>query len=192
MRRALALAAVFVFCLVAPATAGGPDHFVNASPTADGLKIHRADVIASVTGAPSVDSTNVARATPHDCTGCEGIAVAFQAVIATGHPSNATPTNVALAVNTNCTSCGAFAYAYQYYVTADRGAHLSPQGQAAVADIERQADALVDQGLAFADLNAQLDTLAQQFHDAVLQDLQAGHPRAGASTTHFDEVGQPA
>ena len=91
MRRLLALTATVTVCLAAPAAAGGPNHVVTASPTADGQKIHRAGVQVATTGADTVDSTNLARATPHDCTGCEGIAVAFQAVIATGHPSDVSP-----------------------------------------------------------------------------------------------------
>src|SRR5205085_6118441 len=109
-RRALALIATFTVVLAAPAVAGGPDHVVNASPTADSQSIHRSGVQVASTGSDTVDSTNLARATPHDCTGCEGIAVAFQAVIATGKPSNVSPNNFAVAVNSNCTSCRAFAF----------------------------------------------------------------------------------
>ena len=107
--------------LALPAVAGGPNNVVNTSPTSDGTHLHRASVQVTSTGAKSVTSSNLAIATPHDCTGCEGIAVAFQALIVTGGSSTISPTNAAVAVNTNCTSCGAFAYAYQYVVTADRG-----------------------------------------------------------------------
>src|SRR5437660_1974223 len=108
MRRALALIAIFTVALAAPAAAGGPNHVVTATPTADGQAIHRSGVQVGSTGADTVDSTNLARATPHDCTGCDGVAVAFQAVIATGNPSNVSPHNFAVAANSNCTSCHAF------------------------------------------------------------------------------------
>ena len=101
------------------------------------------------------------------------------------------PSNLALAVNSDCSSCGAFAYAYQYYVTADKGARLSDQGRAAVADIRAKVDDLVDDGLTYPELDAQLDTLAVQFHDAVLQDLQRAdeNPRGGEGKKRTERDG---
>src|SRR2546423_14658708 len=110
MRRTLALIAVFTVALAAPAAAGGPDHVVSVAPTADNQHMDRAGVQVAMTGSDTVDSTNLARATPHDCTGCEGSAVAFQAVIAHGNPSTVAPRNLAVAVNSQCNSCGAFAF----------------------------------------------------------------------------------
>ena len=188
MRRLLALVATLTVCLAAPAAAGGPNHVVTASPASDGQQIHHSGVQAAVTAADSIDSANIARATPHDCTGCEGIAVAFQAVIAKGDPSTVSPTNAAAAVNSNCTSCGAFAFAYQYVVTADGPAHLSPDARAQVADIRAQASDAVDSGLPYDQLDARLTDLATQFHDAVVSDLQssAAHPHDGRAREDTD------
>ena len=188
MRRVLVLGATLTVCLVAPAAAGGPNHVVTASPTADGSQIHRAGVQAAVTGADSIDSTNLARAMPHDCTGCEGIAVAFQAVIYHGDPSNLSPTNTAVAVNSNCTHCGAFAFAYQYVVKADDGAQLSSDGRARIADIRSQATDAVDSGLPYDQLDARLKDLGAQFQAAVDDDLQSGgdHPRGGRDREDVD------
>src|SRR5438552_18802798 len=103
MRRALVLIAVVFVTLAAPAVAGGPDHVVTAAPAADGQQIHRSGMQVGITGADTVDSTNLARATPQHCTGCEGIAVAFQAVNAQGNPPTVAPRNAAHAVNSQCT-----------------------------------------------------------------------------------------
>ncbi|MEA2220989.1 MAG: hypothetical protein QOJ35_3615 [Solirubrobacteraceae bacterium] len=191
MRRILALVATFTVCLVAPATAGGPNNVVIASPTADGSLIHRSAVQAGTVGAGTVDSSNLALAKPHDCTGCEGIAVAFQAVIATGNPSTVAPSNAAVAVNSACNSCGAFAYAYQYYLTANRGAQLSDAARDQIDAIRQQAAQLINQGLTYDELDTALDALAVKFHDTILQDLQQAdtNPHAGTSSTHLKTVG---
>jgi putative peptide zinc metalloprotease protein len=191
MRRILALIAAFTVCLAAPATAGGPNNVVIASPTADASQIHRSAVQAATTGADDVDSGNLALARPHDCTGCEGIAVAFQAIIATGSPSTVRPTNAAVAANSACTQCGAFAYAYQYYVTADRGARLSDAARDGIDIIRQQAAALVDDGLPYDELDTALDALAVKFHDTVLQGLQQddANPRGGETTTRLKRSG---
>jgi putative peptide zinc metalloprotease protein len=188
MRRISALVIAFTLSLALPAAAGGPNHIVTASPTAEGSQIHRSSVVVAPTGADSVTSTNLARATPHDCTGCEGIAVAFQAVIATGSPTDVSPTNAAVAANSSCMSCKAFAYAYQYVLTADAGAHLGSAGAEKVADIRARAAALVDDGLPYDELDARLDALAAEFKAAVLDDLESAgaHPRAGERDADAD------
>jgi len=172
MRRVLALVMTFTLWLALPAIAGGPNHIVSASPTADGAHMYRSGVQVSRTGTDSVTSSNIARATPSNCTGCEGVAVAFQAVIMTGNPSTVSPTNAAVAINSNCTSCKAFAFAYQYVVNADRGTHLSATGRAKISDIRKQAATLVTSGLPYNQLDSQLKALAVNFKTAVYNDLE--------------------
>ena len=190
MRRVIALTVTWTLCLALPATAGGPNHVVVASPTADGAQIHRSNVQVSSTGSDSVTSTNLASATPHDCTGCEGIAVAFQAIIMTGHPANFAPTNAAVAVNSNCTSCGAFAFAYQYTVDADRGTHLSKDGRDKIAAIRREAAADINAGLPYDQLDATLKTLSLKFRSAVDNDLErsGADPHNGTLDADTDEA----
>jgi putative peptide zinc metalloprotease protein len=190
MRRLIALVTTFTLWLAIPATAGGPNNVVQASPAADGLALHRASVKVGSTAAQSLDSSNVALAHPHDCTGCEGIAIAYQAVIVTGHPTTVSPSNAAVAVNSDCTSCGAFAYAYQYVVGADRGTHLSAAGRAKIAAIRSQANQLADSGLPFDELNAKLDALAVDFKAAVVDDLQntGADPTNGTPDADVDEA----
>jgi putative peptide zinc metalloprotease protein len=190
MRRVLALAMTFTFWIALPAVAGGPNHVVIASPTADGAQLHRSSVQVVSTAATSIDSANLATATPHDCSGCEGIAVAFQAIILTGNPGTVAPTNAAVAVNSDCTSCGAFAYAYQYVVSADRGTHLSLAGRSKIADIRRQAAADVDAAMPYDQLDGELRSLAAQFKAAVVDDLEhsGADPQQGTPTADVDQA----
>jgi hypothetical protein len=191
MRRLLALATTLTLLLAVPATAGGgANNVVIASPTVDGMAIHRSSVKVSSTSSKTIDSQNVAFANPHDCTGCEGIAVAYQAVIVTGNPTTVTPTNAAVAVNSNCTSCGAFAYAYQYVVSADRGTHLSRAGRVRIAAVRRAAADAVDAGLPYDQLDARLQALAVDFKAAVVEDLQQSDANAqnGNQDSDVDEA----
>jgi putative peptide zinc metalloprotease protein len=172
MRRLLALVTTFTLWLALPAAAGGPNQVVVASPSADGVALHRSGVQVVTTGADSIDSNNLALATPTNCSGCEGIAVAFQAVILTGNPSVIRPVNAAVAVNTGCTACKAFAFAYQLVISAAHGTGLSADGWAQVNDIRRKAAALVDSGLPFDQLDAQLSALREEFRADVVAALQ--------------------
>jgi putative peptide zinc metalloprotease protein len=190
MRRVLALVTTFTLWIAIPAEAGGPNQGLNASPTADGVAIHRSAVQVVSTGTSSVDSRNIAAALPTGCTGCEGIAVAFQALILTGNPSFIRPLNAAVAANTDCTRCGAFAFAYQLVITASHGTHLSAVGKATVRDIRRRAAALVDAGLPFDQLDAQLQALRDEFKAAVISDLEHhdAEPRAATPDLDVDEA----
>ncbi|MEA2194817.1 MAG: putative peptide zinc metalloprotease protein [Solirubrobacteraceae bacterium] len=189
MRRTAALVVTFTLALAFPAVAGGPNNVVNASPTSDGAKVYRTGVKVTSTGADSITSTNLAFAHPSGCTGCEGIAAAYQAVIVTGNPSDVRPQNGAVAVNTDCTSCVAFAYAYQYVVSADRGTHLSSTGKARIKDIRDEANRLVRGGLT-PTLDADLQALAVKFKAAVVDDLDrtGADPHAGVADADTDEA----
>jgi putative peptide zinc metalloprotease protein len=189
MRRTAALVVTFTLALAFPAIAGGPNNVVKASPTTDGAKVYRTGVKVGSTGASSITSTNLALAQPSGCTGCEGIAAAYQAVIVTGNPSDVQPVNAAVAANSDCTSCVAYAYAYQYVVSADRGTHLSATGKARIKDIRDEANRLVRGGLT-PTLDADLTALAVKFKAAVVDDLdRAGaDPHAGVAEADVDEA----
>jgi putative peptide zinc metalloprotease protein len=192
MRRILALTTTLVTLLFAPALAqghtGAKDNFVDASPTTDGQSIHRANVAVYTERGDTVDSSNIAQANPHDCTGCEGIAAAFQAVIVTGDPSTVTPVNLAAAVNSNCTGCGAYAYAYQYVVGADGRGRLSRDAREKIEWIEDRVDDAVDSGLPYDQLNARLESLALRFKTIVKEDLErtGNDPHGGRAVERED------
>jgi hypothetical protein len=169
MRRAVALVcSLLALSVAAPAAwAGGPDSVVNSFAPDEGQVVKHSGVNVGITNADTVDSTNLAQAYAHDCTGCEAVATSLQAVVATGHPSTVTPQNLGIAVNSNCTGCKVFAYAYQYVVTADRPLRLRPGDRDTLQDFRAEADDLTNSGLPYAELDARLHELAQRFRAAV-------------------------
>jgi putative peptide zinc metalloprotease protein len=193
MRRILALTATAVTFLFAPALAqghtGSKDNFVDASPTIDASAIHRVNFAVFTDRDDTVDSQNIAQANPHDCTGCEGIAAAFQAVIVTTTPSTVTPLNLAAAVNSNCQQCGAFAYAFQYIVQTDGRGRLSSDARDEIDDLEEDAEDAIDAGLPYDQLNARLGDLAARFKAVVKGDLarRGQDPHGGRSVERQDE-----
>ena len=176
MRRIAALATTFTLALAFPAVAGGPNNVVKAFPTTDDAHVYRAAVKVTSTGADSIASTNLALAQPSGCTGCEGIAVAYQALIVTGNPSDVSPTNAAIAVNTECTSCGAFPMPTR---RRQRRPRHAPEltGKAKIKDIREEANRLAHSGLPYPQLDSELTALAATFKSAVVDDLA----RAGAA-----------
>ena len=192
MRRLAAVLAVTIGLLgpaAVPAVAGGPDNVVSAESTVDAAgaptSVIRTNLRASSTGTDELTSKNIAEAFSHDCTGCRAIAVAFQAVIATGHPHTVTPRNLAAGVNLRCTGCATFAFAFQYVVTTDGSAQLSDAGFAEVARIRQQIADAANSGVPFDQLDATLKDLAQQFRAAI--DANLVHTGGSEGTPHEDE-----
>jgi len=184
VRRSLTLVALTLCCLlgfaITPALAGDPNQTVEASPTRDGQVKREVGVQVTRVRGDTVDSTNTAVANPHGCTGCEGVAVAFQAVIATGRPTTIAPQNVAAAVNSSCTQCRAFAFAYQYVITTDGArAKLSRDGRERVDEIEERVEDAVEAGLPYDQLDARLKQLGIEFRTAVKEELVQKGERPG-------------
>jgi hypothetical protein len=175
MRRVLAVVGATLSLLTAgagPAVAGGPNNVVIADATgAAGTSVTRSSVLAQSTGTDELTSANIARAESHECFGCRTVAVAFQAVFATGRPQVVAPANVAEAINLNCTGCEAFAFAFQYVVLTGGPAHLSAAGQQAVAQLSRDVAAVTAADLTFFDRAAQLEALGARFQAIVGKEL---------------------
>ena len=183
----LALGIVFLVLGVVPAVAGGPNNLVSAQSTAEGTdaakSVVRTNVLASPTGTDELGSRNVAEAFSHDCTGCRAVAVAFQAVLATGTPHTVRPENMAVAVNLRCSGCASFAFAFQYVVTTGGPAHLRPEGEQAVEQIRQKIDAAANSDLPFDQLNARLEDLMARFQKAIDDNIMhtgSGPPEATA------------
>jgi hypothetical protein len=168
-----------------PAMAGGPDNFVVADATADlagaPTIVTRQSMVVQSTGTDELTSANVARAFAHDCTGCQAIAVAFQAVLVTGNPQVAAPRNLAVAVNLRCDTCAAFAFAFQYVVSTGGPAHLSPAGMLGVAALRQEVANDLATDLTPQDLRARLDDVGARFKALVDAEIvrTGGHPSNG-------------
>jgi hypothetical protein len=118
---------------------GGTNHVVHVRNSVDNTVRTRGGLAVDSTGADRVTATNLAIAESHDCTACQSLAAAYQAVFVTGNPSYESPQNAAIATNTNCTGCGSFAFAYQYVLKIGERVHLSHGGRAEVRTIRDEA-----------------------------------------------------
>jgi hypothetical protein len=184
----VAAAACVALAVVAGALAGGANNVVIAQASQDEPTSVHFHLQVAPFGGDSADSSNIAIALSHDCTGCSSTAVAVQAIFLTGDPSTVTPANVAAATNANCESCTAYAYAWQYVVSTGGPVDLSPDGRQAVQAIRGEIADAAGSGLPPGALTARLDELTSQLKatiDASLV-LAGGNPR-GHSERHVDE-----
>jgi putative peptide zinc metalloprotease protein len=168
-----------------PAVAGGPNNIVVSDATVDAAGAATFDthssMVAGSTGTDEVTSANVARAVAHDCTGCQAIAVAFQAVLTTGNPHVVTPRNIAFAENQSCNGCASFAFAFQYVVSTGGSAHLSAEGHQQVAALREEVQQDLATDLTPQDLAARLEDIGTRFKAVVDNDIvrTGGSPHDG-------------
>jgi hypothetical protein len=194
MRRLVALIALTTALLglgALPAVAGGPNNYVTSDATVDAAGaptvVTNSNIVVESTGTDEVTSANVARAHAHDCTGCQAVAVAFQAVFLTGQPHVVAPRNLAEAVNENCNSCAAVAWAFQYTVTTDGPTHLSPAGRQALAAVRQNVADTLAADLTVAQFEERMNAAQAEFKRIVTYDIvrSGGHPHDGEM--HVDE-----
>jgi putative peptide zinc metalloprotease protein len=187
--------AIALLCLGAlPAVAGGPNNLVFSDATADangaGTFDTHSNMVAMPTGTDEVTSANVARAMAHDCTGCQAVAVAFQAVLVTGNPRTVAPRNIAYANNVRCTGCAAFAFAFQYVVSTGGPARLSPAGMQGIQALRREVADDLATDLTPDDLNARLTDIGDRFQALVDREIvrTGGRPHDREMREQFDRT----
>jgi hypothetical protein len=149
---------------------GGPDNVVWAKTTGQADRQTLSGVQVGSYPGDDLKSANVARAESTDCTDCRTVAVAVQAVFATGHPHTVEPTNAAIALNQSCTRCTTYAYAWQYVVTTDGPVHLSGRYRRKIARLRTEIDNVASSDLAPPDMDTRLNQLAAEFK----ADIDAG------------------
>jgi len=170
---AAALVAVSLVAAVAPAgrSGNGGDNAAVAINTTNGTATFSVHLNITRESGDVVDASNVAVAYA-SCTDCAAVAIAFQAVLATGDPSVIEPTNIAIADNTGCTNCTTVADAYQQVLLTDgANVHFTPEGRQEFAQIRHQLHDLRKSDLSLADLVAQLDALQADFADVLAHDV---------------------
>jgi hypothetical protein len=197
MRRSIVVfaLAIALLCLGAlPAVAGGPNNLVFSDATADAngaatFETH-SNIVAMPTGTDEVTSANVARAVAHDCTGCQAVAVAFQAVLVTGNPRTVAPRNIAYANNVRCTGCAAFAFAFQYVVSTGGPARLSPAGMQGIQALRREVADDLATDLTPDELNARLTDIGDRFQALVDREIvrTGGRPHDREMREQFDRT----
>lgn len=176
----------------ASAAGGGPDNSVTATTTAG----HSSEALSSLQLARyagnDLESTNSARSDAHDCTGCRSIAVAVQAVLATGHPSTVAPHNFSVATTESCTRCVSFTFAYQYVVVTPTRVSLARDGRRQIAHIRAEiAAAVADSTLSAPDLDTRLHQLATQFRGVVDEQLSDARVRHHGSVRQHEDSTPP-
>jgi hypothetical protein len=167
--------------LSAAAEGGGANHVVLATTTADGSSLERSGLQVGHAGGPTVASSNIAAALSYACTGCNSVAVAFQAVLVTGDPNTVVPANAAVATNVACTSCTAYAFAYQYVLSTDGPVPLREEIRG-LAESDLPPDVLTQQ----------LDAVAADFKATIDEELiAAGKPVDGVEKRQVEAISAP-
>jgi hypothetical protein len=196
MRRTVAaLTAVLAIATGALATGAqadgggtGPDNVVSADTTGTNATDTRSALKVGSYGGDNLQSENVASAYSHDCTDCRTVAVAVQAVFATGKPSTVEPKNVAVALNERCLRCSTYAFAYQYVLTTDGRVHLNRETRRDIARIRGEIADVADSSLAPPEMDARLHELATEFKAEIDQGLAAeGEHAHGRADEHHED-----
>jgi hypothetical protein len=170
------------------ADSGGPDNVVWSKTTGTGDTELRSAVKLGAYSGDDLESANVARAESTDCTDCRTVAVAVQAVFATGNPTTVAPQNVALAVNQNCTRCTTYAYAYQYVVTTDGPVRLGRRARRDLAQIRGEVADVARSDLEPAQMDARLNELTGEFKARIDSSLQRAGEEPGGEVEREDDL----
>jgi hypothetical protein len=167
----------------------GPDNVVWVQTTGVNARDQRSGTQVELFGGDDLRSANVARADSTDCTDCRTVAVAVQAVFATGNPSTVAPTNAAIALNQNCTRCTTYAYAYQYVVVTDERVRLNRGIRRKLDGLRSEIDTVAQSDLPPADMDARLNTLTNEFKAAVDYYLRKVGEKPGGRVDEEEDAG---
>jgi putative peptide zinc metalloprotease protein len=161
--------AIFAGLQAVPANAGD-DNAAIAINTRDGSSVFSVRLSITRQNGDVVTASNAAIAYA-SCTDCQTTAIAFQAVLVNGSPSDFEPSNIAIALNVDCDHCTTFADAYQYVVQHYGQVRFTAAGSQQLAQIRRDLQALRTSDLSTDDLQARLDQLSQEFADVLANDV---------------------
>lgn len=137
--------------------------------------------IARLSGA-NVDVSNVALAVS-DCTDCQSVAIAVQIDLISPVPALLTASNTAVAANVDCELCDTLAAAFQYVVATPEPLRLTPTGRQEIHWIERALNSLGRSNEDPADMEAQIQVLANELSQVLSTQLlpaELGHQHPGS------------
>jgi hypothetical protein len=167
----------------------GPDNVVWVKTTGAGARDQQSNLQVGLYDGKDLRSANVARADSTDCTDCRTVAVAVQAVFATGKPTTVAPTNAAIAQNQNCQRCTTYAYAYQYVVTTDKPLRMTRSAKKKLDALRREIDQVAQSDLAPADMDARLNSLTSEFKSDIDDYLRSVDERPGGRVKEDEQRG---
>jgi putative peptide zinc metalloprotease protein len=185
MRRLILLVVFAVLFGAAPAHAQGDTTAAIAVNTKDGASLFDFAFQVRKTMKDAVEHTNAAVAYAN-CTECSTVAISFQVVLAGGDPDSVTPTNIAVALNEECASCLTAAFAYQFVIAGDGHMRLTGEGQRRLAELRQDLRALEDTDLTIEQLQAELDSAADEIRDVLATEL-VSDPRRREDEEEVDE-----
>src|SRR5919198_2785939 len=166
-----------------PATAG--DNAAIAINLKDGSSDFRLAFKITRVNTDVVDTGNAAVAVA-SCSNCQTVAVAIQAVLIFDDASVITPTNFAFAYNLECDHCYTLATAYQFVATTGV-VRFTADGNEQIAEIRRELEALRNSDLTIEEIQARVDSLANELLNVMRTELvgagSAGTAAATAAAT---------
>src|SRR5919198_3294863 len=166
-----------------PATAG--DNAAIAINLKDGSSDFRLAFKITRVNTDVVDTGNAAVAVA-SCSNCQTVAVAIQAVLIFDDASVITPTNFAFAYNLECDHCYTLATAYQFVATTGV-VRFTADGNEQIAEIRRELEALRNSDLTIEEIQARVDSLANELLVVMKTELvgagSAGTAAATAAAT---------
>jgi hypothetical protein len=167
----------------------GPDNVVWAKTTGTNARDQQSSLAVGLYDGKELRSANVARADSTDCTDCRTVAVAVQAVFATGKPTTVAPTNAAIALNERCLRCTTYAYAYQYVVTTDKRIRMTRRAKRQLDELRSEIDQVAQSDLAPQDMDARLNALTTEFKADVDDYLRSVDERPGGRVREEEQHG---
>jgi hypothetical protein len=136
----------------------------------DGSSVfHLSFRIARLSGADD-DVSDVAVAMS-DCTDCQSVAIAVQIDLISPVPAVLTASTTAVAANVDCVLCNTLAAAFQYVVATPEPLVLTPAGRQEIHWIERALDRLGRSDENPADMEAQIQDLADDLSQVLSTQL---------------------
>jgi putative peptide zinc metalloprotease protein len=191
MKKRLTFAVAALFAALAagaaaPAPALAQDNQAIAVNLRDGAEVLRFafDVTRVTRGVVDQQNAAVAYAS---CEECRTIAVAFQIVLVASDPEVVTPENVALAINYECTSCETLASAYQFVFSVPERFRFSKDAKERINEIRHELRRLLRSDAPIAELQAQIDALADELRAVIREDIARGGARPGRDDDNDDD-----
>jgi putative peptide zinc metalloprotease protein len=177
MRRFAAL--VVALLLLTSGTAYAQDNTAVVVNTKDGSSLFKFSFNIARVMQDTVDNANAAVAVA-SCTDCQTTALAIQFVLVMGEPDVFIPQNLALAMNIECTLCDTLASAYQFVIQVDGPVRITPEGKRRLHELRKELAALEDSGLSSFELQARIDSLAEEAYEVMSTSLVPVGPPAEA------------